>query len=246
MRQERPLCPATLLVRPLLFGQGMIFKDFRDAADFPSRPAHSMREQIDLQDGRGEKRKAKLRAVWISFMGRVVAQVLGASASIVLGVFFLHKYQKATEPVAQAHPRIVRAASAESSGTSIAVLPLANFSADAHDDYLADGITEALIADLAQVDGLRVISRTSTMPYKSLRKSVPEIARELDVDLIVEGSIVKAGGRVHVTAQLIDADTDEHIWARSYERTIDNVLALQTEVAASISRDVNAAHFVAR
>lgn len=195
-------------------------------------------------DVRADKKKAKLRAVWISFIGRIVAQVLGAVASIALAVIFLHRYQQVAKPVAHTEASVVRAANRAAGGTTIAVLPLANFSADERDAYLADGITEAVITGLAQLDGLRVISRTSTMPYKAARKTVPEIARELDVDLILEGSIVRSGDRMRVTAQLIDAGTDEHIWARSYDRSLDNVLAVQAELAETIGRDLNAARTV--
>jgi TolB-like protein len=121
------------------------------------------------------------------------------------------------------------------------VLPLENFSGDAAQDYFVDGMTEALIADLAQIEGLKVISRTSTLQYKGQRKSVPQVAQELSVDLIVEGSVAKVGERVRVTAQLIDAKSDEHIWARSYDRTLSDVLALQGEVATSIVRELKGA-----
>ena len=192
------------------------------------------------------KKTAKLRGVWISFIGRIVAQILGAVASIVLGVIVLHEYQRTAQPVA-AKARIVRAVhDTAAGGSSIAVLPLADFSADDRDSSLADAITEAVITDLAHAESLRVISRTSIMPYKATQKTVPEIGRELDVDLILEGSIVQSGGRVRVTAQLIDAATDEHVWARSYERTLDNVLAMQADIAKAISRDVSVAGAAAR
>jgi TolB-like protein len=99
-------------------------------------------------------------------------------------------------------------------------------------------MTEALIADLAQVKGLRVISRTSSMYYKGRQKPLPVVARELDVDFIIEGSVVRAGERVRISAQLIDARRDEHLWARNYDRTVRNVLALQSEVAAAVVREV--------
>ena len=231
------------MVRPLLPRQPMIFQDYPKGVDFPSSQVESKPEPIDVRES---KKKAKLRGVWINFIGRIVAQIFGAVASIVLGVIFLHKYQ-AAKPVAPPEvgvARVARVANHAAGGAAIAVLPLVNFSSDEHDTYLADGITEAVITGLAQVDGLRVISRTSTMPYKATQKTVPEIARELDVDLILEGSIVRSGGRVRVTAQLIDADSDEHIWARSYERTLDNVLAVQADVAAAIARDVSRAFVI--
>ena len=118
--------------------------------------------------------------------------------------------------------------------TSIAVLPLANLSGDPGQEYFADGMTDALINDLSQVGSLRVISRTSMMRYKDSDKDIAEIARELEVDAVVEGSILREGGRVAVTAQLIDADTEEGLWAERYERDVTSVLVLQREVAEAI------------
>jgi len=118
---------------------------------------------------------------------------------------------------------------------SIAVLPLANLSADRDQEYFADGMTEALITDLAQLQNVRVISRTSVMPYKETSKALPQIARELKVDGVVEGSVLRSGGRVRVTAQLIHAATDQHLWARSYERDLSDIVTLQRELSASIS-----------
>ena len=122
---------------------------------------------------------------------------------------------------------------------SIAILPLQNLSGDPNQDYFVDGITEELIADLGQVSALRVISRTSAMTYKNTKKTLPEIARELAVDAVVEGSVLREGSEVRVTAQLIDARTDEHIWARSYVRDLTTVLALQGEVAQAIADEVS-------
>ena len=123
---------------------------------------------------------------------------------------------------------------------SIAVLPLENLSGDPSQDFFADGITDELITELAEIGSLRVISRTSVMHYRGSRKPLPEIARELGVDAIVEGSVVRAGDRVRVTAQLIDAATDHHLWARSYEQGWGDVLALQGRVAQDIAAQVNA------
>ena len=121
---------------------------------------------------------------------------------------------------------------------SIAVLPLDNLSGDPEQEYFADGMTEELIASLVQIGALRVISRTSVMRYKGVRKPLPEIARELDVDAIVEGSVRRAGERVRITAQLIDAAKDRHLWAKSYERDLKDVLALQGEVAQAIAQEI--------
>lgn len=121
---------------------------------------------------------------------------------------------------------------------AIAVLPLTNLSRDPEQDYFTDGMTEALITDLAQIGALRVISRTSAMRYKGTDKPLPQIARELNVDALVEGSVLRAGDRVRITAQLIHAATDQHLWAKSYERDLRDVLALQSEVARAIADEV--------
>jgi TolB-like protein/DNA-binding winged helix-turn-helix (wHTH) protein/Flp pilus assembly protein TadD len=121
---------------------------------------------------------------------------------------------------------------------SIAVLPLENLSGDPSQDYFVDGMTEELITDLAKVDTLRVISRTSVMHYKGTRKALPEIARELNVDGIVEGSVMRSGNRVRITAQLLNAPSDRHLWAETYERDFGDVLKLQSEVAQAIVQQV--------
>ena len=121
---------------------------------------------------------------------------------------------------------------------SLAVLPLANLSGDPEQDYFADGLTEVLIGELAKIGSLRVISRTSVMQYKGTRKTAPEIAAELNVGGLVEGSAFREGNRIRITLQLIDARADAHIWAQSYERDLRNVLALQSEVAQAVAEQV--------
>jgi len=121
---------------------------------------------------------------------------------------------------------------------SLAVLPLENLSRDPEQEYFAEGLTEALITTLAKVGELRVVSRTSAMLYKGVHKSMREIARELDVDAIIEGTVLRVGRRVRITAQLIDAAKESHRWAESYERDLRDVLALQTEVAQAIAREI--------
>lgn len=121
---------------------------------------------------------------------------------------------------------------------SIAVLPLANLSGDPAQEYFADGMTEQLTTDLGQISALRVISRTSAMRYKGAKKTLPEIAHELHVDAVVEGSVERSGDQVRITAQLIEAPTDRHVWAKSYERDLRNVLGLQDDVAQAIANEV--------
>ena len=121
---------------------------------------------------------------------------------------------------------------------SIAVLPLDNLSGDPTQEYFADGLTEALIADLAKLEGLRVISRTSMMRYKSARKPLSEIARELDVEAVMEGSVIRSGDQVRITAQLIHAPSERHIWGDTYERKFADILLLQREVARSVAAQI--------
>jgi len=124
---------------------------------------------------------------------------------------------------------------------SLAVLPLENLTGDASQEFFADGMTDALITDLAQLGALRVISRTSIMRYKGMRKPLPEIARELGVDGIIEGTVVRSAGRIRITSQLIYAPSDQHLWAHSYERDVGDLVTLQGEVAQAIAREVRAA-----
>jgi TolB-like protein/tetratricopeptide (TPR) repeat protein len=157
---------------------------------------------------------------------RVLVGVLAGLALVTATVYigFL-LWPKGASPKPQAH--------------SIAILPLQNLSGDPRQEYFADGMTEELIADLGQVSALRVISRTSAMSYKSTKKMLPEIARELGVEMVVEGSVLREGREVRITAQLIDARTDQHIWAHSYVRDLTSVLALQGEVARTIADEIS-------
>jgi serine/threonine-protein kinase len=122
--------------------------------------------------------------------------------------------------------------------TSIAVLPLQNFSGDPQQEFFADGMTEALITDLAQISALRVISRTSVMRYKGTKKSLPEIARELNVDAVVEGSVQRSADRVRIRAELREAHSERHIWSNSYEQDARDVLKLQDDVARAIAGEI--------
>jgi TolB-like protein/DNA-binding winged helix-turn-helix (wHTH) protein/Flp pilus assembly protein TadD len=121
---------------------------------------------------------------------------------------------------------------------SLAVLPLENLSGDVSQNYFADGMTDELITDLAQISALRVISRTSVMVYKGARKPLPQIARELSVDAVVEGTVLRSGDRVRITAQLIEASTDKHLWSQSYEGDLRDTLTLQKKVASAIADQI--------
>lgn len=123
---------------------------------------------------------------------------------------------------------------------SLAVLPLGNLSHDPDQEYFTDGMTEALIADLAKIKAIKVISRTSVMPYKDSKKSMRKIASELHADAVIEGSVMRSADRVRITVELIDASSDQHLWAESYERDLKDILTLQGEVAQAIAQQVRA------
>jgi TolB-like protein/DNA-binding winged helix-turn-helix (wHTH) protein/Flp pilus assembly protein TadD len=146
-------------------------------------------------------------------------------ATIMLGAFTLRSRVFATYPV--------------TAGTySIAVLPLQNLSGDPSQDYFADGMTDALITNLAQSNTLRVISSTSSMRYRDPHKALPDIGRELNVGLILEGSVIRSGNHIRVSAQLVDAENDRHLWARQYDRDLQDVLQLQSELASAVALEV--------
>jgi len=123
---------------------------------------------------------------------------------------------------------------------SLAVLPLENLSLDPEQEYFADGMTEALTTELAQISALKVISHTSVVQYKGTKKSLPQIAQELSVDAVVEGAVQRSGDKVEITVQLIHAPSDRHLWAKSYERGLRDVLELQREVAHAITGEIKA------
>lgn len=123
---------------------------------------------------------------------------------------------------------------------SLAVLPLENLSGDSTQEYFSDGVTEAIITDLGKIRGIRVISRTSVMPFKHAHKTLPQIAQDLNVDALIEGGIVRNGGRVRITAQLVAVNPERHVWAASYERDASDIIALQREIAEAVAREIRA------
>jgi len=135
-------------------------------------------------------------------------------------------------------PKVLAKHSGEGSTYSLAVLPLQNLSGDPAEEFFADGMTDALITNLAQSDALKVISSTSSIRYKNAHKRLPDIGRELNVGLILEGSVARSGSHVRVSAQLVDAGRDEHLWARQYDRDLRDVLQLQNEIASAVALEV--------
>lgn len=156
----------------------------------------------------------------------IIVALLAASWAIVY-------YRGASKPADGTSSRIAPAAI-----HSLAVLPLENLSGDKEQEYFADGMTDEVITELGKIGALRVISRTSAMQFKGAREPLPDIARKLNVDAIVEGTVLRSGNRVRITAQLIEASSDRHLWAHSYEHDLKDVLLLQDEVSRDIAEEV--------
>jgi TolB-like protein/DNA-binding winged helix-turn-helix (wHTH) protein/Tfp pilus assembly protein PilF len=161
------------------------------------------------------------RPVWVWISGG-----LAAIALVLVGVHFQNRHRAGIDAV---NPQRIR---------SLAVLPLKNLSGDPAQDFFADAMTDALTTNLAQIHELRVISETSAMHYKGTNKALAEISRELNVDGVVEGTVFRSGDRVRITAQLVEAPTDRHIWARGYERDLRDVMKLQDEVALDVVSEI--------
>jgi len=152
--------------------------------------------------------------------------VFGGLAALVAAGFYI--FMRPVPPVTAARPAVA----------ALAVLPLDNLSGDPGQEYFADGMTEALIGNLARVRALRVVSRTSVMRFKGAKRPLSEIAQALKVDAIIEGSVQRTGNRVRVSVQLIHAATDTHLWARAYDRELTDILRLQSEVARAVAEEI--------
>jgi TolB-like protein len=176
-----------------------------------------------------EKARAPTLTLWKWPALAALAILVGLVVYLVTHPGFFHLASRT--PEAAINPHVIR---------SIAVLPLDNYSGDPSQDYFAEGMTDELTADLATISQLRVISRGSAMQFKGEhRPPTPEIAKTLNVDAVVEGSVLRAGDKVRITAQLIDARADKHLWAKSFERNSRDVLALQDELASAIAREIH-------
>lgn len=200
-----------------------------DSADSPrfveTLPRHGYRFICPVEDGAAEVRRpaARWRRRWVAslLLFALPALLLGLLAGNVGGLRDWLLGTSAGAPI-----------------TSLAVLPLDNLSGDPEQEYFVDGMTEALITELGKISALRVISRQSAMQFKGTDKSLPEIARKLNVDAIVEGAVVREGNRVRVTAQLVQASPERHLWSETYERDLHSILAVQSEVARKIAREI--------
>ena len=193
------------------------------------------------------KKKSKVRSAWISFIGRILAQMCGAVATVLLGLQLVRGYfpqQPAAPAAAVASDESVAAAAGprRPGGMKVlAVLPVTNYSGDRLHDAFSDGLTETLIAELAQLPGLHVTSRTSSMHFRDKAGLLPSIARQLGVDFVLESSVVTSNGRRRITVQMIDAATDLHVWVQRYDSTERDVLAVHSAIAGAVARDLRAA-----
>ena len=174
----------------------------------------------------GESPNSNWRILWFGL----------ALALLFAGIWFVRSYRRMPSSVGSS--AMPATASLAKRINSVAVLPFENLSNAPGQEYFTDGMTDELINDLAQSNGLRVISRTSVMHYKGGRKTVPQIGRELGVDALVEGTVERVGDRVRIRVQLIDTATDQHLWARSYDHELRDVLRLQSEAAHDIVAEI--------
>src|ERR1700682_1408091 len=191
------------------------------------------RLQRDTESGKGtvaareQERVSGPRTTWLGRRSSLFGLAL-ATLLLVLGSFAMNVGGWREHLLPSKSPNI----------RSIAVLPLENLFHDQEQQYFVDGMTDALTTNLSKIEALRVISRTSAIRYKGTNKTLPEIARELNVDGVVEGSVLRSGNRVRITAELLHGPSDRHIWAESYERDLGDVLRLQSEVAQAIAQQV--------
>jgi TolB-like protein len=191
-----------------------------------------------LLDPAVANKKRKVRGSWISFGGRIVAQVIGAVASIMLALTFIQPgptSSAAAAAVVAEPPKAVRPAPPrDPRQLTIAVLPLANHSGDVAQDFLASSMTEALIANLAQVKPFHVISRTSAIAFARSNKALPQVADELGADVVIEGAVLRVGSQLRVSVQLIDGIRDRYVWAGTYDRALTDILRVERELSAEI------------
>jgi TolB-like protein len=214
-------------------------------------PEPGVGERHEKATKRSRRKAAKLRAVWISFTGRIVAQFVGSAASILLGMMLIHSYkapvQGAEKVPAAAKPvsyqgRVARTTEAgRLRRAAIVVLPVVDYSEAVPGDHFSQALTELVTASLAERDAFVVLSRTSASHIGAGHGSVPAIARELGVDLVLESSVTRSGNGIRVIAQLIDGRSDEHLWTGRYDRESGNSLSVQDAIADEIVRGIDAA-----
>jgi eukaryotic-like serine/threonine-protein kinase len=189
------------------------------ASGSKDRPVHEHRPHRTTRESRSSPQTAQ----WLR---RIALAVVGLAAVIALGWFGLTQWRRLAATGGGGNIR------------SLAVLPLENLSHDPEQDYFAGGMTDALTTEIAQIGELRVISRRSASQYKDAKKGVPEIARDLKVDAVMEGSVLREGSKVRVNAELIQASPERQLWAKSYDAELQDILSLQNQVARSVAKEV--------
>jgi TolB-like protein len=197
----------------------------------------------ELKDAKPKKKKDKVRSAWISFVGRIIAQILGAVATITLGLAVADRISRS--PAQTSAPAALGASPAfadrfvpPDSRPSVAVLPLELFSPDSGQQYLADSLTEEIIAALASEPALRVVSRTSALQYRQHPQSVPEIARALGVDIVVEGCVVGDGDTIGIRLRVIDGAADTHVGTVERNNRVRDTHARRERIASDIAREL--------
>jgi len=221
MSELQPLTP--LLLERIV--KACLAKD----ADERPQSAHDLRRELDwIRESSAVPVSGK------STVARSLVRLQAAPATAVAVLLLL------LGAIGWYWPGIRRALGAHHQFNSVAVLPFQNFSADPEQEYFVDGMTEAVITDLTKIKAMKVVSRTSAIRYKNSKKPLRDIAGDLNADAVIEGSVMRSGDRVRITVELIDASSDQHLWAESYERSLKDVFALQSEVAQAIAKQVQA------
>lgn len=216
-----------------------------DSAPLALADAPPVTPDVAGADGEPRRKKSKVRSAWISFVGRIVAQGVGASATFALALILVQSQQD-TARLDNGSPARVEAAAVtptvrerrDAEQIAVAVLPVESASSGGEDVTLAAAITDGIIAELSNTRGLRIGSRRSSSYYGKLDRPLAEIARDWNVEWIVEASLVTSKGRLRVLVQLIDAPADEHAWTRTYERELTDLLSIQSALAPVIAHDV--------
>jgi len=208
---------------------------FQTARDIANE-LENLRQEVESGPARPAAQAARTRPRARRWWPLAVA---GATVLALVAIFLLPRLRSGSPPGVAKEGRADPSPAAESR-KSVAVLPFSNLSPDPDNEFFSDGITEDIITQLSKIEGLKVISRTSIMRYRQTDKSLEEIAQELDVTTILEGTVRRAGERVRISAQLIDAQSDDNLWAETYDRNLTDIFAIQSEVAQQIASNLEA------
>ena len=209
------------------------------------RTSSNVIEQAPAEDRKSRKRRKKVRSVWISFVGRILAQFVGSAATIVLGLLLLHKYQPAKSSAAAANTVektdvVATTLHRHDPERSVALLPLRDVSKGREEADVAHSMTDVVAAALADVPDLHVVARTTPDSHAAPR-AASDVPTSFGARYVLEGSVAEADGLFRVIVRLIDAEHDEQVWASRYDRPARNMFKMQDEIAAALVRDVKSA-----